>query len=60
MSKGKVNCDTRVEPHIKEKLEEIAKARKVKRADIQRAAFDMIIKDFEEGEDGTEQSEKAN
>jgi len=56
MSTGKVNCDTRVIASVKIKLEEIAEelsaatGLKIKRSDVQRAAFNRYIAAFDEGE----------
>ena len=50
MSKNKVNCDTRVPVETKNRLEEIAKALGVKRADVQRAAFSKYITAYDAGE----------
>ena len=56
MNKSKVNCDTRVTIQTKNKLESIAKEMsattglKIKRADIQRAAFSRYITAYDAGE----------
>lgn len=49
-SNGKVNCDTRVPVETKNRLEQIAKALGVKRADVQRAAFNRYITAYDAGE----------
>jgi len=49
MNNGKVNCDTRVTKSVKDKLELIAKVLDVKRADVQRAAFNRYISAFDAG-----------
>lgn len=49
MATGKVNCDTRVPVQTKNKLEMIAKVLGVKRADVQRAAFNRYIAAFDAG-----------
>jgi hypothetical protein len=47
-NKNLVNCDTRVKPEIKNKLTIIAKKLKMRRSDLQRAAFNLIIEQHEE------------
>jgi len=56
MAVGKVNCDTRVIASVKIKLESIAKEMsaatglKIKRSDVQRAAFNRYIAAYDAGE----------
>jgi len=49
MNNSKVNCDTRVTKLVKNKLQEIADAFGVNRANIQRAAFNRYITDYDNG-----------
>ena len=55
MAVGKVNCDTRVIASVKIKLESIAKEMsettglKIKRSDVQRAAFNRYIQAYDDG-----------
>lgn len=59
MNKAKVNCDTRVTPEMKNRLDRIAKVLCVKRSDVQRAAFKRYIAAFDAGEITDEEIQDA-